>query len=307
MSIWHKFGNDRAGGTMTRWKDIKTSIRRRFEFIEFQLNWEGSIGRKKLQDQFSISLQQATNDLNSYLDACPENMLYDPRRKAYVQGSSFCPSLMTGEVSEYLMHLDMLHRGYRNESEIWIETLPTFDAVSVQTRKIDPRVFKTVLSAIRARGCITARYVSLSSDNLEPRQLKPHAIASDGHRWHVRAFDFSKRHYSDFVLSRLESPEFFDPLDQEIPEDTEWIKDVEVNLRADPNLKKNQRERLELEYGMTNGILRLKVRQAMLWYYLRHYGFNPNDLDGDAFRNRSSFHLKVSNLKEVERCLGRRS
>ena len=56
---------------MSDLKDLRASIRRRFEFIEFQLHWEGSVGRRKLQDQFSISPQQATNDLTAYMDACP--------------------------------------------------------------------------------------------------------------------------------------------------------------------------------------------------------------------------------------------
>lgn len=291
---------------MAYWQDMKANIRRRFAFIEFQLTWEGSVGRKKLQDQFAISMQQATNDLNAYLDACPYNMLYDPRRKAYVPGPKFRPRLTEGKVSEYLMHLEMLHQRHRSDTEIWIDTLPTFDAVSTQTRKINPSTFKLVLWAIRTQSCIIARYVSLSSENLEPRALKPHAIANDGHRWHVRAFDFEKQRYSDFVLSRLEATERADLPIQDIPDDDAWNTGVEIVLKPGTGLKKRQREVLETEYGMTGGCLRLRVKQAMLWYYLRHYGFNPDDVEGDTFRNKSSFHLMVSNLKEVERCLGRR-
>ena len=291
---------------MAYWQDMKASIRRRFEFIEFQLNWEGSVGRRKLQDQFAISMQQATNDLNAYLDVCPNNMLYDPRRKAYVPGPKFHPRLTSGEVSEYLMHLDMLHQGYRSESEIWVDALPAYDAVSTQTRKINPGTLKLMLWAIRAQSCIIARYVSLSSDNLKPRTLRPHAIASDGHRWHARAFDFGQNRYSDFVLSRLEVAEPVEPPTQHLPSDDAWNTCVEIVLKPGTGLEKQQRAVLEVEYGMTDGCLRLRVRKAMLWYYLRHYGFNPDDIDGDTFRNKSSFHLMVSNLKEVERCLGRR-
>ena len=287
--------------------EIKPSVRRRFEYIEFQLNWEGSIGRKKLKDQFEISVQQATNDLNAYLDLCPGNMLYDPRQKTYVPSAEFRPQLTSGRSSDYLMHLEMLQHGYRTAGEIWVDDLPTFDAVSTISREIDPRTFKYIVSAIRDGRRILARYISLSSDNVEPRTLWPHAIASDGHRWHVRAFDFAKGRYSDFVLSRLEVFEVLSPPDEQIPEDTEWNVDVEVILKAESGLKKQKRDQLELEYRMTNGRLCLRVRKAMLWYYLRHYGFNPDDIDGVAFRNKSSFHLQVSNLKEVERCLGRRS
>jgi len=68
-----------------------------------------------------------------------------------------------------------------------------------------------------------------------------------------------------------------------------------------------RRERLESEYRMRKGALRVKIRQAMLFYYLRFYGFNPHDLEGGAMRNVSSFHLKVANMEEVEKWLGRRN
>lgn len=179
--------------------------------------------------------------------------------------------------------------------------------VSTRTREIDPSTSKYVVSAIRDCRRILARYISLSSDKVEIRALWPHAIASDRHRWHVRAFDFAKEHYSDFVLLRLEVSEVLSPPEEQPPEDAEWNVDVEVYLKTDARLTKQKRDRLELEYGMTNGRLTVKVRKAMLWYYLKHYGFIPDDIDGDAFRNKSSFHLQVSNLKEVEKCLERRS
>ena len=89
--------------------DIKPSVRRRFEFIDFQLQWAGSIGRKALQEQFEISPQQATNDLTTYLDIAPRNMSYDPRRRSYVVSSKFKPKFSSGESSGFFLHLEMFH------------------------------------------------------------------------------------------------------------------------------------------------------------------------------------------------------
>ena len=292
---------------MSDLNDLRAGIRRRLEFVEFQLHWEGSVGRRKLQDQFSISPQQATNDLTAYMDACPGNMIYDPRRKAYVPSSTFEPVLTLGEASEYLMHLDILHRGYREASEIWAASIPVFDAVSVRSRKISSEVLKHVLQGVRSRSCMKARYLSLTSDNTGFRTLLPHAIASDGHRWHTRAFDIENERYSDFVLSRLEETELLDAPEQEIPEDTAWNASVEVVFRAEPTLDKPKRERLEFDYGMTNGRLRFSVRKAMLFYYLRHYGFDPREMEDGKIRNRSSFLLSIENIEEIEQCIGRRS
>ena len=292
---------------MSDLKDLRASIRRRFEFIEFQLHWEGSVGRRKLQDQFSISPQQATNDLTAYMDACPGNMIYDPRQKTYVPGSKFRPVLTQGEASEYLMHLDILHHGYREESEVWATSIPVFDAVSVRSRKISSEVLKHVLQSVRSRSCLKARYISLSSDNAGFRILLPHAIASDGHRWHMRAFDIENKRYSDFVLSRLEKTEPAGLPEHDVPEDTAWNANVEVVLKAEPALDQSKKERLEFEYGMTDGRLRFSVRQAMLFYYLRYYGFDPRETENGKIRNKSSFLLSIENIEEVEVCIGRRS
>jgi len=286
---------------------IKPSQRKRYEFIEFQLMWEGTVGRKLLKEKFEISLQQATLDLTSYLDLVPKNMAYDPRQRTYVARSNFRPAFVEGEAAEYLQHLEMLHHGYRAADEIWPASVPQFDVVVASSRKIDPVTLKTVLQAIRDRHCVEVMYVSLSSESDSPRRLYPHAIASDGHRWHMRAFDDDKCRYSDFVLSRIEKITTNNDNDQKLPEDKEWSQIIDLRLQPDPTLSDRQRERLEIEYEMSGGELLLKVRQAMLFYYLRFYGFNPHETEESMIRNKSSFSLCIKNLEEVDECIGRRN
>ncbi len=289
------------------YESIKSGLRKRYEFIEFQLMWEGTIGRKLLTQKFGISPQQATLDLTSYLDLSPQNMIYDPRKRTYVAQQDFEPNFIKGEASEYLMHLEMLHHGYRGRDEIWPATPPKFDAVAVSARKTNPVTLKSVLVAIRNKQCIEVEYVSLSSRSEAPRFLFPHAIASDGHRWHMRAFDSEKERYSDFVLSRIEAITFKDCVDSEVPEDECWSTYVNIGLKPDSALNERQQERLQIEYGMENGELLIKVRKAMLFYYLRFYGFDPREKEGSLMKNKSSFHLSISNLEEVEANLERRN
>ncbi|MCB1468120.1 MAG: WYL domain-containing protein [Rhizobiaceae bacterium] len=286
---------------------IKPSQRKRYEFIEFQLMWDGTVGRKLLKDKFEISLQQATLDLTSYLDLAPKNMVYDPRQRTYVAGFNFRPSFIKGEAKEYLHHLEMLYHGYRSEDEIWPASIPEFDAVAASSRNTDPKTLKTVLRAIRDRHCLEVMYVSLSSESESPRCLYPHAIASDGHRWHMRAYDEDKDRHSDFVLSRVEAIKAKEDSVRDLPEDTEWSTIVGLRLRPDPSLSDRQRGRLEIEYNMKNGEFEVQVRQAMLFYYLRFYGFNPHETEDGLIRNKSSFSLNIVNLKDIEKCIGRRS
>lgn len=290
-----------------KYESIKPSQRRRYQFIEFQLMWEGTVGRKLLQKKFEISPQQATLDLTAYLDMAPKNMAYDPRKRTYVATSQFRSIFLKGEASEYLLQLEMLHHGYRETEEIWPANIPEFDAVAVASRKTDSVTLKTILRAIRDRQCVEVMYVSLSSVSEAPRRLFPHAIASDGHRWHMRAFDWDKSRYSDFVLSRIEKISLKDCDSSEVPEDTSWSSFIQLCLQPDPDLSERRKERLQIEYDMENGELLVEVRQAMLFYYLRFYGFNPHEKDGKHMRNKSSFHLQVVNIDDVERCLERRT
>lgn len=285
---------------------IKPSVRRRFEFIEFQLLWEGAVGRKVLQEKFEISPQQATNDLTGYLDIAPGNMMYDPRQRSYVARSKLEPVFSQGDAAEYLIHLEMLHQGYRTSQEVWPTIIPEFDAVAVASRKANPKILRTVLSAIRARSCLEIQYVSLSSEVEGVRVLCPHALASDGHRWHMRAYDLEKDRFSDFVLSRIETADASDQQCEKASEDASWHNRVKLKLEPASELSSRQKEQIEIEYGMQAGILELPVRKAMLFYYLRFYGFDPFEMDGECMRNKSSYRLKVSNLREVEECLARR-
>jgi predicted DNA-binding transcriptional regulator YafY len=269
--------------------------------------WEGAVGRRLLQEKFEISPQQATLDLTGYLDLAPKNMAYDPRQRTYVARSTFKPMLLKGEASEYLVHLEMLHQGYREPDEIWPARIPSFDAVTLAARKTDPETLKTVLRAIRDKQCVEAMYVSLSSSSDTVRALYPHAIASDGHRWHMRAFDADKERYSDFVLSRIEKIKLGARSKADFPKDEKWSSFVDLKLQPDPSLSERQKRQLEIEYDMNDGHALIKVRQAMLFYYLRFYGFDPRPTEDGKIRNKSSFALNIQNIEEVEECIGRRN
>ncbi len=286
---------------------IKAAQRRRYEFLEFQLLWEGSVGRKALSETFEISMQQATLDLTRYMDLAPGNMTYDPRQRSYVAESRIKPKFISGSSQEYLLRLDMLNQGYVDSAESWIASQPPSDFIQPTVRAIDPNVLRATLKAIRHSRVLEATYISLSSDSEAVRRLFPHAIASDGHRWHMRAYDMAKNRFSDFVLSRLESAKLGSEEADGLPEDSNWQQIVPLELKVSEGLSERQRSRVELEYGMEQGSVCLEVRQAMLFYYLRHFGFDPYEREAGTIRNKSSFSLSIVNLEEVERCLGRRN
>jgi hypothetical protein len=288
-------------------KEQKHNILKRLEFIEFQLFWEDSLGRKKLQDQFDISPQQATNDISMYGDACPENLSYDPRQRAYVATKKFRPRLIKMDAIDYLRRIESFYKKHKNKDEIWIDRLPPFDGIFFGERSVKASILKSVLDAIFNETALSVTYGSLSSGGLQPRILAPHAIAHDGHRWHMRAYDHDKNRFSDFVLSRISAAHLWTEAPKVPESDHSWNEKLSVFLKPDPKLDKAKQDLLADDYGMKDGIMTISVRRAMLFYALRHFGFNPFDRHDGKMRNVSSFHLFVENLEEVEACLGRRS
>lgn len=286
----------------------KTSVRKRMEFIEFLLNWEGKIGRPQLQEQFGTSLQQATVDLRAYGDQHPENIAYDPRLKAYVRPATFKPALTSGSADDYLTQLRMMASGYRTEGAIWPVNIPEFEMIRTQARPIDSRSFRLILNSINERKLLLMGYVSMGSKPDGVRKIAPTALAYDGHRWHVRAYDCDKQRYSDFVLSRMIAEKLIEDSDTaDLPSDEAWRCFVELKLQPADDLGMAQKQALMAEYAMGDGLLILSVRKAMLFYYLRHYGFDPSALDSGRIRNTSSFNLEIANIGEIDDALGRRS
>lgn len=276
------------------------------EFIEFVLFWDGKIGRKRLKDQFLISLQQATNDLNSYVDAAPNNIHYDPRQKTYVRSESFEPFFTLGKSQEYLRQLQSYAQGYQEISEIWIDNPPPVAAVYLPTREVQPKILRSVLWAINLKQSFEIQYVSLRSKDVAKRKVTPHALATDGQRWHMRAYNHTKERYADFVLTRILEVKNFASSDIDGSDDKVWKNIINLRLEPAPNLERAIREGIAREYRMRNGVLSKKISQAMLFYYLRQYGFNPRPAGGGIMKNESSYDLSLCDYDEVEAWLERR-
>jgi predicted DNA-binding transcriptional regulator YafY len=281
--------------------DIKMVQRRRLAFIEFHLLWEGEIGRRKLQEQFGISAPQATKDLSTYVSLCPDAMHYDPRQKAYIPTKDFQPIIASAKSDGYLRQLEMHALGYRTLKGSWPSVMPAHEITELPTRTVDPDILRTTLWAIENKSPMVAVYTSMTGSPVEPRMLLPHALANDRSRWHVRAYDVAKKRFSDFVMSRFKSATRCSE-QAEAPVDEDWERYVVLQMEADPNAEEMARRAVEYEHGMTNGKLELRVRQAMLSYMLRTYGFVP--FKGHDLSAPSALRLSLVEPDIVEAWLG---
>jgi hypothetical protein len=101
------------------------------------------------------------------------------------------------------------------------------------------------------------------------RIVCPHALVRASGRYHVRAFDFARKKFIDFSLSRVpSSTQMLD--DTPVPStlDDDWHATVDVDIVPHPRLSPTPRLTVCREFGMASGTIVITVRRAMLFYLL---------------------------------------
>lgn len=275
--------------------ELRWGVERRLEFIEFRLYWEGHVNRGDLMEVFGVSVNQASTDLNRYLELAPGNMLYDKSERTYVRGDDFAPKFLQPDAGRYLSQLHLLDQGIVERSDAWLGHLPEFEASPTPARGVDPTILRSVLRAIENSEAIEVRYQSMSNPDPVWRWIAPHALGFDGFRWHARAWCLKDEVFKDFVLSRMLKERGRKPSEIDPQADLDWHRKVELEVVPHPALSEAQRAAIALDYGMTNGSASLSVRGAMLYYTLRRLGL---DTDPGA-RKPQDQHIILQNRSRV--------
>lgn len=249
--------------------EVKWGVARRLAFIDFRLCWERRINRSDLIDFFGISPQQASADLQEYLERTQGEVEYDKSAKTYVATPSFTPKFVSPDPRSYLDQLAAQHLGVLDKRSVFIGTFPEFDIVEAPQRHVETSVLTGLLSALRNRQELEIQYQSMNSPDAPWQTISPHAFASDGLRWHVRAFSHKHQEFRDFVMARIvglrnEKQTAINP-----SKDSEWHRNVTIKFGAHPDLSEAQRKAIEREYEMKKGEKTIKVRAALAFYYLQ--------------------------------------
>ena len=279
---------------MNEESDIRWGLSQRFEFIEWRAYWDGRVNRKDLEEEFKISTQQASADLGKYQAAAPENIEYDSTEKTYVATGNFRPRFLRLSPERYLLQLQALRTEAIRKSDTWFDELPNVDVTPGMTRSPEAYTLRAVVKAIRMRGEIEINYQSLSRTGM--RKIRPHALASDGYRWHTRALSVEHGEYRDYVLGRILSIAPPKPCDFDSSDDVEWHTTIELKLIAHPQLDPLQRKTIERDYKMNEGgELLVPIRLALAFYFIKR-----NNLDlrnGEIPAERAQLYLQ--NFDEV--------
>ena len=275
--------------------ELRWGVEQRLEFIELRLFWEGHVNRSDLMDQFGVSVNQASTDLNRYIGFAPANMVYDKSARTYVRGSAFQPQFLEPDASRYLAQLRSVAENILDREDSWIANLPSFASAPTPVRGVDPVTLRSVVGAIRRSEEIEIRYQSLSSPDPRWRWIAPHAIAFDGFRWHARAFCLTDECFKDFLLSRMIEIRGSRESGKTADDDLDWNSEVVLEVAPHPELSETQAKVIALDYGMRGGSAKIKVRRALLYYALRRLGLDTDP----AARRPQDQQIVLMNAPEI--------
>lgn len=268
--------------------NLSQAQRERLFFIDFRLFFIATLNRNDLISRFGIKKAAATRDITYYRKFRPDNAVYDSNAKSYLKTKRFTP-LFDYNSSQVL---SALSEGM-GDDYIGAQKPPIYCEAPTQiSHHPDIGILSALTNAISLSCPINMEYHSMNSGK-STREFVPFVLVDNGLRWHVRGYDRKNNRFGDFVLTRITKAEIMDdtPAGYELKEsDIQWNRIVEMELVPHPNLP--HPKPIELNYGMTGGVLQVNVRAAVAGYVLRRWNV---DCTADHHLQGKEYHLWLRN------------
>ena len=281
-------------------EQVRWDLALRYRLIETVAWWEGRLTTVHLMQSFGISRQQASKDINTYINEhAPKNLVYDKYLKGYVPSKQFKPLFIDDSASAYLHLLNQNHERAPHIDGLALAYAHT-EVLQVPDRSIKAEILRPLLKACREGLRLETEYVSFNTPEQETRLIAPHTLIYTGMRWHVRAYCEKNRAYRDFVLSRLRGElELLDFTENGRDADTGWNTQLDVIIEPDQRLSPEQKRIIEIDYGMQDGQLIVPSRGALVQYVLQRFQIDANKVESKA----SAQQIVVANLDELQQWL----
>lgn len=275
--------------------ELRDSVRRRLEFIDFRLFWDGSINRSDLRSTFRISDQQASADLARYQALAPGNITYDSSLKTYRCATEFKPVMRPPSARHYLSQIRLIDDEVIDVTDTWIGRMPSYSTVPLLRRRTSMEILKPICDAIRNNHAIETCYRSFGTPEPHWRWIEPHSLVFDSRRWHVRAWCRNRKAFRDFVIARMNGIRGSSPYEIDSQLDLEWHRTVVMRISPNPQLNSDQHKIIQLEYGMDQGGITLETRISLVFYVKDHLRLKDDPSKLDAIKE----HLYLENAGEV--------
>ncbi len=123
---------------------LRWGVEKRLEFIEFRLFWGGHRKCRDLMDQFGISVNQSSSNLNRCIDLTPDNMVYDKNVRTYVRDPHIMSRYLKLDASQYLAQLRLVADGTLDRKNSWMADLSPFAFVSTPVRDVNQVMLQSI-------------------------------------------------------------------------------------------------------------------------------------------------------------------
>ncbi|TVL21163.1 WYL domain-containing protein [Shewanella xiamenensis] len=278
-------------------ESLTLAQRERLAHIDFVLMFKGEARRTDLVERFNIAPSVATQDFARYKEIAPQNVVYDEKRKQHLKAASFI-SLFDFDV---IRTLATLSQGFGDGFSGQLKP-PLACEAPYHLNKPSLSIVAKITEAIHKGKALSINYVSLSSGETT-REIVPHTLVDNGLRWHVRGFDRKHGEFRDFVLTRIKAAVVLEDSTLSLSvikeseletQDRQWNRFVELELVPHPRIE--HCEAIELDYGMTGGVMKVEIRAATAGYLLRLWNV---DCSKEASLKSPEFHLWLRNYQTL--------
>lgn len=271
---------------------VPWSTRKRLQYLEFKLYWEGRVNRGDLTAEFGISIPQASLDFTKYQEMTPKNIFYNSSAKYYVPTETFTPIFIVLSAEAYFSTI--MSSSIEDTVNCGADYV---GAVPILSRIIETQVLRTLIQSIKYKKMVSVDYRSFN--NPQPgntRLISPHAFGTDGSRWHVRAYCYESNMFKDFVLGRIAAASMGSDSDVDMNLDSNWFNYIDIVIGPNPELNEAQRNIVAMDYGMADFKLKTKCRIALLYYLVKKFGI---ELDG-IMRDGKEQQIVAINIDEIK-------
>ena len=253
---------------------LRWGVRRRLEFIDFRLFWDGRFNRKDMAETFGISAQQASADIRQYERVAPNNLVYDRAEKAYTRTKHFAPAFIGETIDRYLLQLVAIEHQWMRHEDTWFGVFPAVEMITLGRRPTNSAVLLRVLEAVRNGLEIDIEYASLTGSTRPSRSIAPHALAYNAGRWYVRSWSRDRNDFRDYNLNRIRAVADSRPSSIDPALDFEWAHEINLVIRPNPKLPRERQAAIAAELGMTDERLVRSCRLSLSFYLMSQYNLD---------------------------------
>lgn len=278
---------------------MKPTIFEKMSFIEALLFWEGKIGRKDIMDAFGISKPQATLEFKKYREFAPDNIQFDVSLKCYVPTKLFNPQFYVPNPTTYLSNLKQFAENKIDSFNPAFGDAPRCETVFILKNHIDVKVLRDTVRAIKREGKILIQYQGMEGD-AKRRWIIPKYLFFDGIRWNIRAFCLERKAYRTFTVSRILRVIKIENISETVPEDLDWVEEVNVIITANPNRSEEQQEIIRLEHSFTQKEKTIKIKKHLIPYFLLANRLYPLDDGGNLVIKNKDEIMKIIEEKPID-------